>query len=184
MQVQQLNRSLNKSSASYFPTMSNLLSASYVYLWDSRMLAWLFAGVWQKIPSYPWPVEGNKSSFLYAYSPTSCKGAHLDSFKMSFQDLPKDNFCWLKLSFQWTLSLKDWNYRSNNLFYNWYWGPRMVWMYILMNVLLVAGTRWWHVGQCAISFHDVLCLYFSELLPVSFNQEEQKLACTWTEVFI
>lgn len=78
-------------------------------------------------------------------------------------------FC-LKLSFQRTSSLQDWNYCSKNLFFQLVLWPPMVWMYILMNVLLIADPRWWQ-------FSMMCSVLLSELLPVSFNQEQQ-LACT------
>lgn len=82
---------------------------------------------------------------LYSYSPTSCKGVHLDSFRWVSRIFQKTIIFCLQLSFQWTLSLRDWNYRSNNLFYNWYCGPQWCectfwWMFCWLQNL--SGGMW------------------------------------------
>lgn len=55
-------------------------------------------------------LEGNQSfyTFTLILQPHAGGGAHtFGRFHMSFRDLPKDKFICLKLSFQWTVSLRD-----------------------------------------------------------------------------
>lgn len=56
-------------------------------------------------------LEGNQSSsftLILQLHAGGWGGAHtFGRFQMSFRDLPKDKFICLKLSFQWTVSLRD-----------------------------------------------------------------------------
>lgn len=81
-------------------------------------------GVHQMLPSHPRPRRRKWIILLYADSPTSCKGVHLDSSKWVSEIFQRTNFY-----FVWNCHssgrclLQDWNYRSNNLFYDWYCAP-------------------------------------------------------------
>lgn len=76
-------------------------------------------------PSHPWPVKGMKHCPLRSFSNVMLGGT-FGLFQMSFQGLPKGKLLCLKLSFQWTMSLQDWHYRSDNLSCDWYCGPPSV----------------------------------------------------------
>lgn len=62
--------STEQTSASYFPITSNPVNPGP-----------LSAGVWQRCPSHPRPVQGNASSSFTLDSLTSRKGVHLESSK-------------------------------------------------------------------------------------------------------
>lgn len=152
----------SKITSFTFPIDSDLFSfsASYIYF------------LYVELPLKSTIAEGSchwkeKYSFTLTLQHHSW---HLDSPKWLSKIFQKDKKFVFKLSFQWTLSLQAWNHCSNHLFYGWLCGSQWcectfeecsVWL------LIIGGD----------GFHDVLCLTFPELLPVSFNQEQQ-LACT------
>lgn len=171
-QEQQLNRSLNSSRLHIFPQCQTCQAkVHWVYLWgcNSRMLADFLQvcntssphihNLWEDIdpPPLRW-----LSNIMH--------GGTFGLFQMSFRDLPKDN------SFVWNCHSSGRCPSKTEItaqiicFYNWYCGPQWCectfwWMFCWLQILGGGSFPW-----CALS-------YFSELLPVSFNQEQQ-LACT------
>lgn len=128
-------------------------------------------------------LEGNKSSCftLVLQLHAGGGGAHLDAFIWVSKIFQKTNLFVWNCHSSGQCPLRDWRYCSHICYTTDTTAPGVVNVHFdecfVGWKFSVVACRWvrHQLPQCALS-------YFPELLPVSFNQEQQ-LACTETELY-